>query len=209
MIGQTQKQPPEETQVAVSVPWYKRIFYHAVRTETRWYLTFLIFFVVGIIVVNYINNTQQTTSVAGTNKAAISLIPKETALEKETPLQIWITTDGPVTSIATELSFDPTRLRLTGDIVFVDKRINRIVRQTLFTNANTAGKLSFEVVSDSRDANQLPQGTFHLATVSFTPSSISSEKTVVGLSAATKITGLRSSLFSVTPAGSTLIQSIK
>jgi hypothetical protein len=225
MIDQTQKQPPDnnildqkqqtvmltpvETQVAVSVPWYKRIFYHAVRTETKWYLTFLIFFVVGIIAVNYINNTRQVTSIAGTKSAVLSLLPKEAVLEKETALQLWVTADGPVTSVFTELSFDHTRIQMTGDTVVTDTRFNKIITQTPYRTANATGKLVIATEVNPQGDIPLPQGTFHLATLSFAAAAGTFERINIEISGMTKLTGPLSTAFTVTSVGSTLIRPIK
>lgn len=158
--------PVTETFI-VPVPWYRRVFGPVTRTETVWKLTFLSLLVVGVIVgQSMLQTPTNTLTQAAVGKARVSLFPQNTEIPPDKPFQVWVTADNPVKEATIVVSFDPTVLQLTKDIVLVGK-LGYQLSFTPLTKANLTGSVEI-VMTPQTGTEPLPAGTVQIGSLYFT-----------------------------------------
>jgi len=158
--------PVTETFI-VPVPWYKRVFGPVTRTETVWKLTFLSLMVVGVIVgQSMLQTPTNTVTQAAVGKARVTLFPQNTEMPPDKPFQIWVTADNPVKQATIVVTFDPSALQLTKDIVLVGKQGYQL-SYTPMVKANQSGSVEIAMTPQTGSA-PIPSGTIQIGSLFLT-----------------------------------------
>jgi len=156
---------PISESVSIRVPWYKRLFVSGVRTETVWRLSFVMLFIVGILVGLAFQQRQVTTTHAGTNHARVSLLPISTHLPPDTFVQLWVTTDAPLTAGQFEVAFDPAKVTVVDVTTPADFKFANAITVTPAGTVNKNGKLTIIFAVTPTKTMSGPNGTFQLTNI--------------------------------------------
>jgi hypothetical protein len=163
---QTVRLEPISVSVAVSIPWYQRLWRSGLQTQTVWKLTLVFLFAVGITVGYYVQNPTNTVSRAGTSQAKISVFPASVSMPPAKIFQIWMTAGSPVETATFAVVFDPSILALADNITIPDKNATIVFRSPV-AQANNTGTLNVVVSWKTPPGPSHPSGTFLLANVPF------------------------------------------
>lgn len=81
---------------------------------------------------------------------------------------LWVTVDKPLGFVRAELSFDPSLIKLTQEIFLASPQLNRIIKITSMSEANSTGKISIILGLDPASLSSAVSGSFKLATLNLT-----------------------------------------
>jgi len=192
---------PTSYPVSVPGPWYRKLFGGDTRNETKWTLTFLTLFVIGLFIANAVQRPQTTTTKAGMNKATISIYPVKAFMPPQYTYQVWVTADSKVQNASFVISFDPSVVALTQNAT-LGTNPTYTATASKYTDANKSGKLTITLVPVAINNPVLTEGTYHVATLTMKPSAKAKGKsTTIMPSPLTVITSMSSQQFTITQTG--------
>lgn len=123
--------------------------------------------IVSLIVAQEISVKRLNRSKASVGNAKIFIQPVLATIPPNKTLQVWITVDKPVGFVEASLSFDPSKIALTQDLIFTNIQLSRVIDKSTLIQANTTGKFLFAIGLDPTQIATAPTGTFQLASIEF------------------------------------------
>lgn len=137
---------------------------------------------------NFLIQEKQTLTVgATTGNANLFLEPPILTLPPDGQVNLWVTTDKPLGFVATELSFDPTLLRLSAEIVLPNTALTQVIKLTPMAEANTTGKINIVIAVKPTTLTIAPTGNFSLASLKFAnKTTLTNKATVLNISTSTR-----------------------
>jgi len=156
-------------------PWYKN----------RKALLLLGFFVMlsGLVYAAYMvfSRNFNNKSSAATGTATVSILPSTATIRSSYNMQLWATSDKPVSFARVEVKFNKKYLKLTKVPTVKNKYLARIISRSTVEEANKNGVVVLVLGLTPELRNKPPKGTYKLADLTFAPLNKTSAKSVISV----------------------------
>lgn len=147
-------------------------------------------FVAVIGLAQNLSGTQSLFSRASGTLAQVSVLPATSTLPPNTSYQVWFTSDEAVGFVALVVTFDPTKITLTGEPAIVLPGFNRIAL-TSMADANATGRITMTAGLDPGRLASAPTGAHQYADLPFAAVGAASGQTMISIDlAGTQIVNL-------------------
>jgi hypothetical protein len=159
----------EPTSVSVpipGVPWYKRLLGQGSRSQTVWKLSFISVLLIMILVSLNAQQPQTIETRAGAIRARVLVLPASVILPPDAAIQLWVTTDVPLTRGELVVSFDSSKLEIQDVKLPKGSPYTKAVTITPLRTANETGKIHV-VIPSSVGIVTPPTGTFEMFDMTF------------------------------------------
>jgi len=204
--------PENHTQDSLIVPetpepWHKKVWRSIKNPKVAPYIGIGVFLIIGLVIRYAALRPQQMTTQAVVHQAKVSVLPATLALPPDGSLQLWATTDSPLSFFNVQLTFNPAVVKLTAEPTLTTSAWGRIIQQTTMAAANTNGKISLVIGLDPTHIQTPPTGTFQLATFQFGANTTTpNTPTTVGItSAVSQLVALDNTVFTITTTNSAIM----
>lgn len=163
------------------------------------YLGVFLFLVIGYFITRATLHWQGGPIKAGSNTVKISIQPAAAEMPPNTTFQLWETADNPVLVTTARIIFDPTRVKMIGEVSTSPSPLTRVIQQTAMSEANTTGVINLTLAKDPVIKTNPPIGSFELATIPMSVNTAQSLSTTLHLdTGALQVVNPDSSLFTIT-----------
>lgn len=129
------------------------------------YVGIVIFLLIGLAITQATRQKQGIPAKAGTNTIRITIQPAANVMPPNTTYQLWATADNPVSFATVTIVFNPTLVKMIGELSTSPSPLTRVVQQTPMSEANTTGVIHLSLALDPTRRATPPTGTFELATI--------------------------------------------
>lgn len=150
--------------------------------------------------------SRDVLSTTTSSPALLALSPKSSITPPEVATTLVVSIGaGRTAFIHADLVFDNTKLKLSKDIDVSQSPLNRVIKLSSASDANTSGKITIALALDPSRALNPPSGTFNLATIYWEPNSTDSGLTasVDFMDSYVRVVNTNSELFTTSTANAT------
>lgn len=185
-------------------PWYQKLREWR-PTKKTWQvleIAFLVLVLIIFLAYGEIRKRQSNVSKAASAPASLFMKPTEAVMPPEARLEIWTDTAKSLGFARVIVKFDPALVKMVQDVA-VTGPLTRVVQLTPFAEANASGVMTLVLGLDPAQLAAAPSGTFKLAEIRLTTSSLLTATTTVGFDSANmQLVATDTSVFTISGAAS-------
>lgn len=146
-----------------------------------WVILFGFFLSVSVFILLDFSKTKDQRIKAGNKTVTIRILPSEVHVNSEGSVQLWMNSSSQVAFCAVDIMFDPSLIQLRQNISLVTKKLQRIIQNTPYEEANKVGKASLVLGLEPSSISGAPTGAVHVATLLFKTTTSEKAQTYISI----------------------------
>lgn len=162
-----QAQPAAEQSVVAADTGVGNMPHGGFPKQTLWMISFGFLLLVSVFISLDLSKSKDQRVKAGNKTVTVSVLPSQVDINPEGSVQLWVNANSEFAFLAVDIMFDPSLLQLRENVSIVTTKLQRIVQNTPYEEANKIGKATVVLGLEPSSISGAPSGTVHIATLAF------------------------------------------